>query len=417
MQPASLSFVVREPGESVRIKVSLLTPMLGGGPIQGKPDPEQPFRAKSIRGHLRWWYRRVVKVESPEELWEKESRLFGSAGKDPDDAIPGRVRIVVEQPSAKKDDLVKNVGDFTQHRYAWGMFGSEKTIKQNGPDVLQRHSATISFVGLDDDGLLALAAWVLFGGIGARTHRGFGSLLCDEGAETLPSYASVVQALRHNGLAIAGGKGCAVFRSTRIPVEEKSVTEAGLKAWKEALDWYEAFRRGNLRPDVHRPSNGSASHSRWPEANSVRFATGRRQTPESEVREFVFPKASLGLPLTIRSAPGSSEFGFNAVELEVDGGKRWPSPVITKAVWREGKAEPTIVILRGGGPTPEQVRARGNRDITAQSLSAQDFPKEWFDGQQFKAVPEIHGKTAREKLASFLRYVRLNGHPVWEEVK
>ncbi|MCX7799853.1 MAG: type III-B CRISPR module RAMP protein Cmr1 [Fimbriimonadales bacterium] len=415
MRPASLHFVVREPGDFLRLRVSLLTPMLGGGPSQRKPDLEQPFRAKSIRGNLRWWYRRVVSAADQDELWEKESQLFGSAGRDPDDAQPGRVRIAVDQERAPESGQ-ENVSALSLHRYAWGFFGKPDTIRKEGPFLLRKHSAVVTISGLDDDCRLAVAAWLLFGGIGARTRRGFGSLRCEEGAESLPDYDDVLQALRSGGLAIAGGKGCLVFRSRATQPKHGRVEEAGLEAWQIALGWYEAFRKGNLSPNLHRDSDGPNSHSRWPEANSVRLATGRRQTPEAAVRQQVFPRASLGLPLAVRSTPNPSQYGFDSVELEVEGGRRWPSPVLTKAVWRDGEAEPTIVILLGGGPRPGEVRASGGNTVAAESLSAKEHPTEWYDGQKFRAIPEIQGDTAREKLASYLRFVKQKGEKVWEEV-
>ncbi|HCE00146.1 MAG TPA: type III-B CRISPR module RAMP protein Cmr1 [Armatimonadetes bacterium] len=411
MQPASLNFVVREPGESVRLRLHLLTPMLGGGPEQGKPDPEQPFRAKSIRGQLRWWYRRVIQVADAKELWEREAALFGSAGRDADDTTPGKVRIAVDQgpPGARKA-----VNALEQHRYAWGLFAKEAATNE----VVLSHSALVTVSGLDPDALAALAAWLYFGGIGARTRRGFGSLRWVEEAGHLPSYEETARRLAKGcGLRIAGGSGVTVLRHGRLPVaSEAGWSKAAMDAWKEALAWYEAFRKGNLQPGLSRAPRGPESHSRWPEANSVRLRQRQRQTREAEVQEAVFPRASLGLPMAVRSAP-KSVHSFNNVELEVEGGGRWPSTVITKAVFRGEAVEPTIAVLRGGGPRPDEVVSRGGRTFHADSLSAKGFPTEWFDGRKFQTIPEIEGNTARDKLISYLKYAKRQNAKAWEEVK
>ncbi|MFN3684495.1 MAG: type III-B CRISPR module RAMP protein Cmr1 [Fimbriimonadaceae bacterium] len=411
MQPASLHFVVREPGESVRLRLHLLTPMLGGGPEQGKPDPEQPFRAKSIRGQLRWWYRRVIQVESAEELWRREAELFGSAGRDSNDATPGKVRIAVDQgqPGTRKP-----VNTLEQHRYAWGLFAKDADTNE----VVLNHSAVVTISGLDDDLLLALAAWLYFGGIGARTRRGFGSLRWAEEAGRLPSYEQVVRGLGKGcRLPIAGGNGITVLRHGRTSVaSEAGWSKAAMEAWRDALSWYEAFRKGNLQPGVSRPPKGPDSHSRWPEANSVRLIQNRRQTPESTVKEPTFPRASLGLPMAVRSAP-TSVHSFQETVIGVQDEGRWPSTVITKAVFRGDAVEPTIAVLRGGGPKPDRVVSHGGHGFQARSLSAEGFPTAWYNGSQFVTIPEIEGKTARDKLVAYLKYAKRQNQKPWEEVK
>ncbi|MEJ5170703.1 MAG: type III-B CRISPR module RAMP protein Cmr1 [Fimbriimonadales bacterium] len=419
MQPASLNFIVREPERGVRLRLHLLTPMLGGGPEQGKPDLQQPFRAKSIRGQLRWWYRRIVPVSSYEELWEKESHLFGSAGKDEKDSNPGRVRIVVDQSPAP-ETATKPVNRLDGHRYAWGLFAKEAATNL----VLSEHSAVVTLHGLDDDSLFSLAAWLLFGGLGARTRRGFGSLLWGVEHGSLPSYEDVLAKLApREGLRIAGGNGITVLRSGSFPCQNvQQARKVAMDAWKKSLDWYEAFRKGNLRPGLHRNSSGPDSHSRWPEANSVRLAQGRKQTRESEVREVVFPRASLGLPMAVRCAPKPSPHSFHNVELElfdkdlgIEHG-RWPSTVITKATFRGDSVEPTVVVLRGGGPKVAQVRDKSGK-VRAESLVAEGFPTEWFDGKGFRTIPEISGKSARERFIAYLKYAKENNKNVWEEAK
>jgi hypothetical protein len=148
----------------------------------------------------------------------------------------------------------------------------------------------------------------------------------------------------------------------------------------------------------------------------VRLRQRQRQTREAEVQEAVFPRASLGLPMAVRSAP-KSVHSFNNVELEVEGGGRWPSTVITKAVFRGDAVEPTIAVLRGGGPRPDEVVSRGGRTFHADSLSAKGFPTEWFDGRKFQTIPEIEGNTARDKLISYLKYAKRQNAKAWEEVK
>src|SRR5579872_2902078 len=77
--------------ELLTLDLRLITPMFGGGYEPREIHAQNPIRAASIRGHLRFWWRAVVgaRFTDPAELFRAEQALWGSAER------PGQVAVTV----------------------------------------------------------------------------------------------------------------------------------------------------------------------------------------------------------------------------------------------------------------------------------------------------------------------------------
>jgi len=68
--------------ETWTLKLKTITPMFGGSAIPRGVDAQNPIRAASVRGHLRFWWRATAGAgySDPRELFEAEERIWGSTG-------------------------------------------------------------------------------------------------------------------------------------------------------------------------------------------------------------------------------------------------------------------------------------------------------------------------------------------------
>ena len=107
----------------------------------------------------------------------------------------------------------------------------------------------------------ALWAWETFGGIGARTRRGFGALL-PQGAG-VPGEEEIREKLRQYSQKAGWPEG--------VPhLTPKSFVRVVPLSWKELAERYQAFRQARPGGDPRSPGR-----SYWPEPDGVRRLTGR----------------------------------------------------------------------------------------------------------------------------------------------
>jgi CRISPR-associated protein Cmr1 len=163
------------------------TPLFcGDDPQAGRTD--SPIRVPSIRGVLRYWFRAVAAghgITDKAQLWEAEKAVFGST----DHPSPIRLRISDSPPASGKGTKPKWAGGPTwgnrfhgaQYLLGQGLWhfktGLTRSFVAPGDkfrlDIRLSDSPTVN-----QRFLLALWAWLTYGGLGARTRRGFGQLRC-----------------------------------------------------------------------------------------------------------------------------------------------------------------------------------------------------------------------------------------------
>src|SRR5262245_56765547 len=85
-------------------RISLVTPLFGGGVEAGKPDDDQPIRGTSIRGALQFWWRatRGAAVASHKDLFDRHEEIWGSTSRaSPVEIAVREVTAAQSQPCAK----------------------------------------------------------------------------------------------------------------------------------------------------------------------------------------------------------------------------------------------------------------------------------------------------------------------------
>ena len=328
------------------LHITVVTPMIGGGVKAGKVDTERPVRVSSIRGHLRYWWRMM----NADRL-EDEAKRWGSTD--------SRSKVFAEVSDIALNGLLKHDNNFGFKRYgteAYALFaagddiareGLNFTLKLTYPKESQR------------DIRLAVSAWIYFGGIGARTRRGCGSLSC---TEKLFTVNDVLKELH----------GVTLWRKLLRGSPDP------MSSWRESLELYRRYRQDR------NPGNGKRpGRSRWPEPDSLRKITGKSAQKHSKpITSPVpsFPRAVLGLPIIFhfvgRGEPGD-------VMLKPKNSNRMSSPVITKAMCENGIWYSAVIIL----PHEHVFNAELETDIKGKQVNIPELR-----GSMYKTVKPMRGQ-------------------------
>ena len=307
--------------DTFHIKVE--TPMVGGGVVAGEIDQKRPIRVSSIRGHLRYWWRLLNWDEGNGTMRQNEADVWGGLDKRSEISID-----ITEMPTAIS--LRRRDNDFGFAPYgteAYALFPS----RQNNQDIAKEgFTFTLQLKypkRLKDDVRLALSAWIYFGGIGARTRRGCGTLSCQE---NLVSINEILQ------------------KNSNIVLWRRSNPDTNaLSAWKNVVEYYRQYRQYRIRP---------RARSKWPEPDSLRLMTGCHAPTHGILQPPdllpSFPRAVLGLPIEFHFVKGSPPPPFEKhnldpykVQILPRDSNRMSSPVITKALFYNGKWYQAVIIL------------------------------------------------------------------------
>ncbi len=312
---------------------TLVTPMYGGGVQPGKVDPEMPIRASAIRGQLRFWWRVACgPFDTAENMFRRETEIWGGIGDTP---TASEVGVRVECAPATPKELAPSSNEtHAAIKYAFG------SAAINGPrDWLQpgyRFRLMLRYpLGIAPAVESALTWWAAFGGVGARTRRGFGAVSVKrvigdkpEQLEDMPRLDAAVVAKTVGRLQLAG-TGSA-----------KADNE-----WKLAVDRLYSFRqKGGTARKAGSPRPG---RSYWPEPDQLRRFTRRDANGKHEPMHpagNVFPRAAFGLPITFefKGSPGEPP----KMELHPEGDSdRMASPLILRPYWDGQKWRPAALLL------------------------------------------------------------------------
>ncbi|NLL37565.1 MAG: type III-B CRISPR module RAMP protein Cmr1, partial [Fretibacterium sp.] len=335
---------VKKGGEEVSYTIKVVTPMYGGGAEAGVNDADNPVRAASVRGHLRFWWRatRGTAFSSIADLKKREAEIWGSMGQ------ASSTIVEVLRQSGVESRVYPGHGFDKYGIETYAIFpassGEHDLLKEGLTFELRlRYSEEHR-----DDVLCALWAWVNFGGIGARTRRGCGALYCENFApkdsNNLASWlkgklgeygieTSEIPMLSSLGLPSLG---------RRFFYNPKEVDALG--AWTKGLYAMRNFRQ---KPNFARNEGGERpGRSRWPEADTIRRALhgGHPSHRPNEEMPKGFPRAALGLPIVFQFK-GERELNTNAYP---KGKKRMASPVLLRPMgMQDGKFIAIAVFLDG----------------------------------------------------------------------
>lgn len=293
-------------------RYKVITPLFGGGVKPGVADPITVVRGTEVRGHLRFWWRATRGGQfdgSCEKMKKAEELIWGSSGASGKPG-PSDVSIFVSdiQPGSdryqtQRSDRLIELGDpSSEYSYVAFPLRSERgkpagNVRDNVGFSLTIRYCTSQFT----DVAAALWAWETFGGIGARTRRGFGALQCisiDHVATTLPDSTTIAATIR-SGLQqhLASGSWPtnvpSLLRDFRIsPSTGKPNAD---EAWKHLFSRLKQFRQARFQNSIGKPYGRST----WPEPDAIRNLTGDRAEKHAKRRLAFdkFPRSVFGLPI------------------------------------------------------------------------------------------------------------------------
>lgn len=290
------------------LHIKVITPVFGGGVSSESteaarhikvPDPITPIRGAAIRGQLRFWWRVLQKETDHQKLWEEERKIWGMA------SSPGAVSITVqtegtwetvpvfrcEPKNSGKGWNPKPINGMEHIAYAaFPLQPPEAVLRQPtqpqagdlhrlNSDVTVRLRVPIGMTKQVED---ALTAWLLLGGVGGRTRRGFGSVVSDDLKIEDPA---------------------AWLKARGFCVEYSQPTgKDPMAAIRFGLGKLQRFRQGqcvgrNAGSDPGMPKK--SGRSRWPEPECIRSLTEQSDPKHKErfVKVDKFPRAAFGLPI------------------------------------------------------------------------------------------------------------------------
>lgn len=314
----------------VEFDLRALTPIFKGGSTTEQVDEGRPFRAPSIRGALRYWWRATSTLADVEQLRAREKTLFGGVHGEGPVASAVSVAVLAQQSITGQRPANKP--------YAFGVTGNPPAGFENYQ--VHRNATGALRVEWRDDGAgeevkRALRAWLLFGGIGGRARRGAGSVWWTDGLgcpATLEEYIAAWRGLVPEG----AGKPWPTLAGSILLVG--SAKNSADLAWAEGLDGMRDVRASrDVREAFARIRD--ANLLEWKREDYLKF---------EQAGQFQSSRATLGLPIRFQGTKGN--FFLNP-----QGINRYPSPVHLKVVQFGSAFYPLMLTLRG--PMPPRVSA------------------------------------------------------------
>lgn len=300
----------KEPSENewITYQCTLVTPMFGGGVEAGKVDKDMPIRASAIRGQLRFWWRIACGPKDPKVMREKEEAIWGGIGDKA--AIASQVQIRVISKNVIMSNLVsskKLAGSGV--KYALGAADEAYCLPSGYNFVLEiRYKDDITSDQIKQV-KESLRWWASFGGVGARTRRGFGAVVVD-----------AIKTIDATEVETIGGK---------IALTEQS-SDSAEDIWKKATELLYKFRQGRELGRNEGQGN-RPGRSRWPEPDQLRRMSNKHKAnhePEHKAGN-VFPRAAFGMPI-IFDFNDRSRTEPNTMTLLPKDAQRMASPLIIR---------------------------------------------------------------------------------------
>lgn len=372
-------------------RYQLITPLFGGGVEAAEMDEITPIRGSAIRGHLRFWWRACRGGQfngNLAQMKEAEGQLWGAASTE-DTPYPSQVQIEVET-THKGEPFPEDMGSF-RSEYSYVGFPLRDA---EGASVQKdiKFKLRICFPhDAKEEIEAALWAWQTFGGLGARTRRGFGALRCTNvsGTKINPySTQNVAEDIRQ-GLQTHVTPGTWPADVPHLtPDATFKITRANrdvLAAWRYLIKRLKEFRQLRGRGQGNRPGR-----SKWPEPDAIRRLTHRHASRHANELSQIdkFPRAAFGLPIIFHfkdkraGDPGDTS-------LEGSAGERLASPLILRSLsCKKGKAV-GIALLLEGRRTEEPLIPGG---ITLKGARRDPQVNPFLTQAEAKTIPHLAGQ-------------------------
>ncbi len=391
------------PVQSARVtsmvrQYEILTPMVGGGIKSFETDMQFPVRPTALRGILRYWWRATRGWQSHgsiHRLRELEASIWGGSYKDATGKViivasPISIDVVVTQNGhdVRREDvgskITNNPADKypisdPRSRFSYVLF----PLRDATADVVAKLSlkfelrirfSPLSHVNMQDEIDAALWAWELFGGVGARTRRGCGSIQSLDNKKRIDDVlADGIQRFLPGAQggnwpahvpSLQGLTASQEYQPNRASVAwTRMQDQNSINAWLNIVDMFKLQVRQARKTEGRKNNIGS---SLWFEANvlrnifAIQSSVAKFNNPNSpEARTNIFARLQLGAPMEISfinknhfRRDDSNEYKF-IVSVDEQNELRVPSPLIFR-VWRSPNGSIyQIVLVMGGLRTPE----------------------------------------------------------------
>ena len=392
----------------------LITPLFGGGVAPSEVDGITPIRGTEIRGHLRFWWRacRGGQFSSVAAMKQREDEIWGKAYKKGDASTPPEktIQITVDILHAGKDtapfknekgrrgeNTAKHVSESRVPAYAaFPLQPNQEDLKKANPiykTVKQdiTFKLTITFPkARKQDIEAALWAWETFGGLGARTRRGFGALRLTKIGNSnvtstdVPSSMNVESWIREKLRAhVSQGQYPADVPHLSQSISFKVIPNQrdAFSAWETLIKRLYGFRQ------YGRQNKPFA----WPEPRAIRELTDRYGKSRNSLSTRKFPRAAFGLPIVfhfINDGPDDTtlkEDTGNAEDKQESG--RLASPVILRPLLCSDNRAVGLAILLDGSRVQENNLVLKEKNGTPHPVQATLTPNE------AKAITPLNGET------------------------
>ncbi len=365
--------------------VKIITPIYGGGVESRIPDREMPFRLTAINYQLRFWWRLhklkelrdcgVTEEQLFKKLFHEECQLWGALAGNKQ--YPSKVKIqFLDQTWVRENfqtcykypqEIQRDEKKGFQHGIPpYALFpgqGKDPRQRNRPPDSEEKPAEvilpdpaiifTFRIVCKDDtkwsEVERALRWWASFGGIGARTRRGLGSV-------------KVLEKVLENGDLLKPVDQLEA-RQYGCELRMKRGTNDAVTAWRVAIKVLQDYRQG-FRPEQGRRSKREMrdgrvqilpSQSLWPEANAIRVFVDHHLPTHvpPQGSPCYFPRAAFGLPIVFhfKDGPRCDDVPWDNYDpkdcvLKPERKDRLASPIIVKAMATEsGQYAPIVLRL------------------------------------------------------------------------
>ncbi len=413
----------------------LITPLFGGGVEAGVNDDITPISGKAIRGHLRFWWRatRGGQFGDLKSLLDFESQLFGAASDEKDKKINTEkkyfVKVDIEVTNKGREDFPYEVKN-NQHRIpqtrlregtivpSYASFPLQPStsdgdyrdgMKTKAVKVGVEFTLTISFPSKHREHIeAALWAWETFGGIGARTRRGFGALRLEsiDGVniprpDRLTNLSEVKTAIdkQLKGYVVEGE-----WIEYLSHLNQETIYEVTAFNKDPLVCWRGLIEKLNLFRQQRNPPNENPlipRRSKWNEPEAIRKITDQRLLKHQPIEpNFVkFPRAAFGLPISFQFKDRDKHNPFNKNKdprktlLKLAESERLASPLILRPLAVSRTQFVGIALILDGTLLPDDMKLVLRNDEKEDKSTIRDGLKAGLEDNEAKQIMKTDKRT------------------------